>query len=179
MIINLNKTLKILSMTMIVALSGCGYSIGTSMMHPQIKSIAIAPVTNDTVTYNVSALVRGMLCETFNVDGSVKLKDMSKADCILYCRVTQIVVNQVTRGGNRNHGSDDDDFRTGEWKVTITAEITVIIPGRKEPLLPVRNVTGSAFYQIQADPTTNRRYGIEQAGYDMSKKIVVAVTQAW
>ena len=30
-------------------LSGCGYRIG-SLMHPQINSIAIAPVVNETVS---------------------------------------------------------------------------------------------------------------------------------
>ena len=179
MTFNFKRALQILSLSAVVALSGCGYKIGTSLMHPQIKSIAVAPVTNDTVTYNAAALVRGMLCEAFTVDGSLKLKDMSKADCILYCRVTQVKVNQVVRSDSGSKGSDNDDYRTGEWRVTVSAEYTVIIPGRKEPLIPLRKVRGSAFYQIQADPSTNRRYGVQQAGYDLSKKIVVAITEAW
>ena len=177
--VNPKNILILFSICLVVALPGCGYRIGTSMMHPQIKSIAVAPVVNDTTVYNASALLRGMMCETFNVDGSLKLEDMSKADCIIYCRLVDVKVNQVTRGRNNNNNDDDDDFRSGEWRVTLTAEITVIIPGRKEPLLPIRKVTGSDFYQIQADPTTNRRYGIQQAGYDMAKKIAVDVTEAW
>lgn len=167
----------LVSVAMIVALSGCGYNIGYTTMHPDIKSIAIAPVTNDTVVYNASSLVRGMLCEAFNVDGSMKLEDMTKADCIVYCRITQATFSEVTRGSSRRY--EDDDFRTGEWQANLTAEFCVIIPGRKEPLVPLRSVTGSAYYQIQADPTTNRMYGIQQAGYDMAKKIVTSITEAW
>ena len=75
--------------------TGCGYRVG-SLMHPQIKSIAIAPVTNDTMMYNVAAQMRGLLAECFQSDGSLKLVNEGTADCILYAKVTSATFSQVS-----------------------------------------------------------------------------------
>ena len=58
-----------LSTLLLLALffSGCGYRIG-NLGHPQLKSVAIAPVVNDTLAYNASAEMRGQLAERFQVD---------------------------------------------------------------------------------------------------------------
>ena len=52
--------------------TSCGYQVG-SMMHPQIQSIAVADVKNDTKEPYVSSVMRGNLAEQFQVDGSLKL----------------------------------------------------------------------------------------------------------
>ena len=66
-------------------ISGCGYRVG-SLMHPQIKSIAIAPVSNDTMLYNVSAQMRGALAECFQTDGSLKVAGEGTVDCAVGSR---------------------------------------------------------------------------------------------
>ena len=90
----------LVSVGAIVSISGCGYNIGYTSMHPDIKSIAIAPVKNNTVVYNAASLVRGMLCEAFNVDGSMKQSDMpdrSSASWPLYVIIEEIfyVITEV------------------------------------------------------------------------------------
>ena len=62
---------------------GCGYRFGT-MGHPQIKTIAIAAVKNDTTVYNLSAIMRNVLVEQFMLDGTLKVVSEKKADCILF-----------------------------------------------------------------------------------------------
>ena len=61
--------------------AGCGYKFG-STMHPQITSVAVAPVTNETLSYNASAVLRQKLTELFTTDGSLKLKSIGNADTI-------------------------------------------------------------------------------------------------
>ena len=46
--------------------TSCGYQVG-SMMHPQIQSIAVADVKNDTKEPYVSSVMRGNLAEQFQV----------------------------------------------------------------------------------------------------------------
>ena len=153
--------------------SGCGYRIG-SLMHPQINSIAIAPVTNETVAYNLAPQVRGLLCEVFQQDGSLQLRRESNADCILYARITKIGFSSVTTSSIY----DDDNFVPSEWKVNVTIEYSVVIPGELKPLSK-GTTTGSATFMTGSDMETGRTNGIRLAAYDASKKIVHRVTEGW
>ena len=153
---------------------GCGYRIG-SLMHPQIHSIAIAPVTNETVAYNVGPQVRALLCETFQQDGSLQLKREGNADCILYARVISIGFSQSAWSSNY----DDESYIPTEWRVTVTIEYSVVIPGELTPLIPARNVSGSTTFMTGADMETGRMSGIRQAAFEAAKQIVHQVTEGW
>ena len=154
-------------------LSGCGYRIG-SLMHPQINSIAIAPVVNETVSYNVAPQVRSLLCEAFQQDGSLQLKRESNADCILYARVTKIKFKESTWSSTYN----DDLYVPIEWTAEIGIEYTVVVPGELKPLFK-NKVSGNAKVMTGADMETGRVNGIRQAAYDAAKHIVHEVTEGW
>ena len=156
-----------------LALCGCGYRIG-SLMHPQIQSIAIAPVTNETVAYNLGPQVRGLLCETFQQDGSLQLRRESNADCILYARVTAVKFSNSTWSS----AHDEENYVPTEWKVSVTLEYSVVIPGDLNPLSK-GTTTGSATFMTGSDMETGRTNGIRLAAYDASKKIVHRVTEGW
>ena len=155
-------------------LSGCGYRIG-SLMHPQINSIAIAPVINETVSYNIAPQVRSLLCEAFQQDGSLQLKRESNADCILYARVTNIKFKESTWSSTYN----DDLYVPIEWTADIDIEYTVVVPGELKPLFKKTKVSGNAKVMTGADMETGRVNGIRQAAYDAAKRIVDNVTEGW
>lgn len=159
---------------LICVLQGCGYHMG-SIMHPQVKTIAVAPVVNDTLAYHVAADMRGLLCEQFMLDGSLKVKSPETADCVVYAKVTNVTFAEVTEVTY----DDEENYRAKEWKVTLRAEFSVIIPGRNEPLIPRQVVSGSANFQGQADIETSRARGIRQACRDAAQKIVYATTEGW
>lgn len=92
--------LAALAAFLLVVCGGCGYRVG-SLMHPQIKTVAVAPVQNETVEYNLTAQVRNLLCERFMVDGSLKLVDEKEADCIVYARVTDVRFSRGVVGEKR------------------------------------------------------------------------------
>lgn len=60
------RVAALMMLTLLLAcVSGCGYRVG-SLMHPQIRDRSRSrPVVNETIAYNVSAEVRGLLCEAF------------------------------------------------------------------------------------------------------------------
>ena len=157
-----------------LVLCSCGYRFG-SLMHPQINSIAIAPVVNETVAYNVGPQVRGLLCEVFQQDGSLQLKRESNADCILYARVVDIKFSKSSWSSLH----DDANYVPTEWKVDLTIEYSVVIPGDLKPLVPTSKATGSATFMTGADMETGRVSGIRQAAFDAAKKVVHAVTEGW
>lgn len=155
-------------------ITGCGYHWG-SIMHPQVKSIAIAPVVNETTAYNVASDMRMMLAEQFTLDGSLELTSLETSDCILETRVLSVKFTEI----------DDDSYdasviyRPSEWRVEVEAEFRVIIPGVREPLIKPRKVTGRALFKSQADMETNRIQATRMACSEAAKLIIIYTTEAW
>ena len=148
------KKLAFLAAVIAVFLTtGCGYKVG-NLMHPQVKSIAIAPVSNDTMLYNAAALMRGALAECFQSDGSLKLTSEGTADCILYARVTKAVFHQISWENNAN--DDDDEFLPDQWQVTVTAKIMIMIPGKADPLIRETTINGSTKFVTGGDLENSR-----------------------
>ncbi|MBO4490775.1 MAG: hypothetical protein J5944_05375 [Lentisphaeria bacterium] len=162
------------SLLLCLVLSGCGYHMG-SMMHPQIKSIAISDIRNDTREPLLTATMRNQLAAAFQFDNSLALKEKDEADCILYCRIVSVDVRSI-----RESSTDADrTYRPSEFRITINAEFMVKIPGKSEPLIPLRPVSRAVNYQYNADPNVGKYYGMRQAAYDLSRLIVQYTTEAW
>jgi len=157
-----------------ILLNSCGYNIG-SIMHPQIKTIAIAPVKNDTAEPDVSAWLRQSLAEQFELDGSLKVKSIQEADCVLYARI----VNVKTEGTSFSSFDGNQTFQPAEFDVSVTVEYTVIVPSRTTPLIELREVIGETKYQVAADHFVSRRRGVQQACREAARKAVIYVTEAW
>ena len=157
----------------VMLFSGCGYKIG-NMGHPQLKSVAIAPVINDTLAYNASANLRGLLAERFQLDGTMKLTGMDKADCIVYARITKVTLQEVAASSRKG-----EDILPNQWAVTITVEYSVVIPGKQTPLIQKQQVNGKAEFMSGPDIELSRNYAMKQACFDAAKNIVSQVTESW
>ena len=173
----MNLSRSLLSAAVLFAsllLPGCGYHLG-SIAHPQIKTVAIADVKNETYEVLAAALLRDLLAERFQFDNSLKLTSLDKADCIVYARVKNVVNNNVTWRYNRK----DEDYRANEFRLTVTVEYTVRMPGRAEPLVPLTTVSGRSLYLFAHDPAIGRVSALKQALLRISNRIVSATTEAW
>ena len=159
---------------MLMTFSGCGYRVG-NLMHPQIKTVAVAPIANETLVYNLAPQLRNLLIECFQTDGSLKVVTEKQADCIVYAKVTNIRFREVA-WSKRNK---DDDFLPNQWQVTLTVSMAVMMPGRATPLLSERKISGSSYFSGSPDLETSRTYAVRQAGYEAAKKMVTQLTEAW
>lgn len=159
------------------ALSGvsCGYYHMGSMMHPQIKTIAISTIRNDTREPLLTELARTQIAARFQSDNSLKLVSKEEADCILYVRLVDV----TTSVSRYNPGYEEDEYRPAEFHLTINAEMEVLIPGRSEPLIRKRTVSGIANYQYNVDPQVGKYYGMRLASFDLGGEIVQYTTEAW
>ncbi len=152
----------------------CGYHMG-SMMHPQVKTIAIADIRNDSKEPLLTPVMRAQLAEQFQFDGSLELTDKESADCVLYCRISKVDSRSV-----RDASSDGQlTYRPAEFRATIVCNFTVIIPGRSEALIPMREVSGSGDYQYETDSQLGRLAGLKIAAFNASRLIVQYTTEAW
>ena len=155
-------------------LPGCGYHVG-NISHPQIKTVAIADVKNETYEVLASALLRSILAERFQFDNSLKLTSLDKADCIVYTRITKVTNSSVSW----NYNSKIDDYRANEYQLSVTVQYLVRMPGRADPLVPQSTTSGSSLYLFSHDPAIGRISALKQALLKVSNNIVSATTEAW
>ncbi len=155
-------------------LQGCGYHVG-SISHPQIKTVAIADVKNETYEVLASALLRSILAERFQFDNSLKLTSLEKADCIVYTRILNVSNNSISW----RYNSKIDDYRANEYQLTVTVEYLVRMPGRAKPLVQVSTTRGTSLYLFSHDPAIGRVSALKQALLRVSNNIVAATTEAW
>jgi hypothetical protein len=174
----MNAVKKVLICTAIplicLIVSGCGYHMG-SVMHPQVQTIAIAPIKNETLEEFATPCMRQALAEQFQIDNSLKLKTVEEADCVMYGRITKI----QTTGIGFDSTNNEQTYTPAEFALEITFEFTVIIPGRSKFLINTREVTGFAAYQVNADNEIARRRGIQMACRAAAEKAVVYTVEAW
>ncbi len=157
----------------VLLFNGCGYAVG-NLGHPQLESVAVAPVDNETLFYNAAAQMRGMLTECFTTDGTLKLVSMTKADCIVYAKITEVKFNSIDWSDG-----DDDEMTANEWQCSVSVSYSVILPGRAKPLVESRNVSGTTKFTSGPDLESARINGMRQAMYSAAKNIVASVTEAW
>jgi len=173
----LRRSLAVCVLVLGCALSGvsCGYYHMGSMMHPQIKTIAISTIRNDTREPLLTELARTQIAARFQTDNSLKLVSKEEADCILYVRLVSV----TTSVSRYNPGYEEDEYRPAEFHLNLSAEMEVLIPGRSEPLIRKRTVSGAANYQYNVDPQVGKYYGMRLACFDLGGEIVQYTTEAW
>ncbi|MBQ9771722.1 MAG: hypothetical protein IJW23_07850 [Lentisphaeria bacterium] len=156
--------------------AGCGYRIGVrGMMHPQIKTIAIAPVQNNTLEPLAADQLRMQLAGAFQTDGALKLKRISNADCVVYAFISS-VTNQTIDDASFDGGVT---YRPEKFRLTVTVQFKVVIPGSGTMLVKNGKAIGHADYEILADPATARASALKYACYQAAKRIVSQTTEAW
>ena len=156
--------------------AGCGYRISVrGMMHPQIKTIAIAPVQNNTLEPLASDILRMQLAGEFQRDGALKLKRLSNADCIVYA-----IITSVTNTTDSDASFDGGVTYTPEkFKLKVKVKFKVVIPGSGTMLVKDGTAEGSAIYEVLADPASNKASALKMACYHVSQSIVSQITEAW
>lgn len=90
---------RLLSGILLLA-SGCGYKIASkNRLPPDISSLAILPLTNDTSTFALEQILTRSLVHEFIQKSSFKvLRNEEGADAVLTGRLSRIRANPVTFG---------------------------------------------------------------------------------
>lgn len=167
--------LFLLACSLILITAGCGYRIGVrGMVHPQLKSVAIAPVRNNTVEPLVSDVLRMQLAGEIQRDGALKLKRLSNADCVIYMVVTS-VKNSVDENASFDGGKN---FTPAKYILNIVVQFKVVIPG-SGTVVSSGTVNGGALYEVLADPATAKASALKFACFHAAEKIVEQITEAW
>jgi hypothetical protein len=170
-----------LAVLMAGLLSGCQYRWG-SLMHPQISSMAVGQVENETREPQLAATLKNKLADKIMTDGSVKLAPIDKADAILNAKIRSISYASVASTKQRDESArqeDKDEYQTSLYRATVKVDVTVVVPGKETPLVSTRTVTGVADYNRLPDLQVARRAAYDLALRDAAVKAIAEVTEAW
>ena len=161
--------------------SGCQYHVG-SVMHPQVSSIAVGVIANDTGEPSFSSILRGQLSEQFMRDGSLRLTDVGKADAVVEGEIVKYRTRKLARSEvreDRARDEDSDAYQTVIYRAEVFVTYRVRVPGYETPLLKDVRVTGTADFSRFPDMIIPRQAAFRQALNDAALQICSSVTEGW
>lgn len=162
-------------------LSGCQYR-GGSLMHPQIKTIAVGRIENATREPQLEGLFKAKLADKIMTDGSLSLVPLEEADGILTATIRSIDFSMLAATKQRDEAAAQDkkdEYQTALYRATVTVDITVTVPGKETPLVSARTVKGVGDFNRLPDQQVARRAAYDLALRDAAVKAVAEITEAW
>ncbi len=164
---------------LLLLLSGClGYRLG-SLGNPDLKSIAVVKVRNDTDEPRLGIYAASKLRSRFVSDGTLALAGRDLADCILEARVKSYALRIAGKRRLESLDESQQIYSAAIWRIEVRVEYTLRAPGKEKPLIAPRTVTGSAEYGELIDLDVVRQAGFRQALRHAADQIVTEVTEAW
>jgi hypothetical protein len=149
--------------------------------HPQIRSLAVGTFANDTRESSAAASLRGRIAEALSKEPGIKLAQPEVADAVIEGRVVTVSQRPLVRGkrdeADVNHKADA--YQTALYRLVVTVEYEVRIPGYAKPFIEKRQITGQADMGNWPDQQVMRANALGLALADAATQIVTAVTEAW
>jgi hypothetical protein len=169
--------IRITILCTMLAASGCGvYRLG-STMDPDLGTIAIGTVANETREPMLTSYFRNEVPAMFMRDGSLQVVNGS-ADCVLQARITGYNLRQIGEEETISNDEDQRLNRTVIWGVDVNVEYEVL-RADGTAYIPTTVATGKAEFSELIDLEVVRKDGLRQAIYDAADQIVTAVTNPW
>ena len=175
----------ILSSTLLLGLiflNSClsGYTTG-NLGHPQISSVAIAPVRNLTTRPELRVSLQQRLQASVQNDGAYKLKPQSSADCTLYTVIKSFKTDGVGSSyrSDKKEGGNYKNYGTAIYRFTMEVEYTVLLPDQERPLVTLSTISGSSRFTEAGDIEVARQSAARNAATDAANQIIASITEAW
>lgn len=159
-----------------VLLSGCtqmGYNLG-SMLPPEIKTVHVPTVVNNTDEPTVEIEVTRAVIEALQLDGSLKIAGRQDADSVLRIVLTDYRIVPVAyqrTGANTT--------TTQEYRIFLTAGMVLTRASDGSVLAESTHVRGDAIFEFLGDLTSSKRVGLPIAADDLARDIVERVVEYW
>jgi hypothetical protein len=165
----------------LLAVSGCQYQWG-ALAHPQIRSLAVGTFANDTRESGATASLRGKLAEVLSKEPGITLAQPEVADAVIQGKIVAVAQHPLARAKLRDEADvkhDADAYQTVLYRMQVTVEYEVRIPGYAKPFMEKSQVIGQADMGNWPDQQIQRSSTLGLALADAATQIVAAVTEAW
>lgn len=165
----------------LAALSGCrGYRAG-SLMHPDIRSVSIGDVKNQTPHPGLSTQVRNELARELARSAAATLVRPAAADAVLHVTITESSTEAIANTQVREpvDGEESADVRQPVlYRTRVTLHGRLKLPRDGTPVVE-RSAKGYAEFDRTPEVPEARRAASEQAIRNAVQHLVSTITQAW
>ena len=165
---------------LVTIVQGCrSYQMG-SLMHPQVRSMAVGTFSNHTRDSRTSVLLRDALAEQIMQESGLLLRAEKQAEAILQGEVLRYEIRETAAAKVRDESDEDrDEYQPAVFQLTLEVAFHVILPGKDKELIRSQRETGSATFSRLPDLAVARREALRIATNNAAAKIVRSVTEAW
>jgi hypothetical protein len=169
--------LIILSLSAVIMVSGCiGYKVD-GFMHPQIKTIALGKIRNTTDQPRLSTYMKEKLKERFMQDASVKLVRLDQnPDVILTGKVRDY---KARFSGTVSQDREDEDNGLFARISNVQLIFEYEVKTKRDWDVVSNTVTGTSEFTEVIDQLEEKRNALRRAAYQVSKTVVLQITEAW
>lgn len=148
-----------------LTLACCGYSVH-ALLPPDLKTIFVQPVENQTAQPNLDVQLTTLLIQGFTRDGSLRIADLKQANIVLQCKLDGYEKLPQTYGANQ-------DITT--WRVTMQAEVSAQDEVKSQALW-----SGTVPVTIDYDAATQTEdQGIQLGLQKLTTEIIRRTLIAW
>lgn len=154
-------------------LPGCtGYRLG-SMLPPDINTVFIPTIVNDTREPNVEGDITQALVEEIQKDGSLRIvNDETIADSILNVRLIDYRLQPIDYDSLQ-------ETRANEYRLHLEAKVSLIRRATNEVIGEFPSVRGDTDFLFNGDLTTTKRNNLPRAADDLAHDIIERIVEAW
>jgi ABC-type uncharacterized transport system auxiliary subunit len=149
----------------LILVSCCGYSF-RAVLPPHLKTLAIAPIENQTIKPNLDVLLSNQLVSDFQKDGTLKITTPDKADLTLHCQISSYDKTAQAYTGAQE---------VSAWQITLGAKLTV-----NDNVKVNKMFDGPVSVQITYDPTKETEdQGVGDAITSLSAEVLRRTLISW
>jgi len=158
----IHLTFVIWLLTLLLCLSGCGYST-RSLLPSYIQKVHVKIFTNQTIKTGLDELATNSVIEAFRSGSSLRIVDENSADIVIEGKVSGYSKDPYTYTANQT---------IIEYKITIKFTIRCVDRVRNEVFWE-GDVSDWATYSVNEDE------GINQAMKKTAEKLVTTILTKW
>ena len=173
-----NLKLVLTSLLLAATFSACGYH-HESLAHPQIRSVAIGAIDNDSEDPRLGILMNEALKEAVMHDGSFRLVTVDEADVIITGHFAEIKQQGVGfhRGDTSTDKASAKTYRNDSYRSNLNFDYK--LQTRKDLLIKQTSRSESADFVESLDFQSDRREALKVACRRLAGKVVISLSEGW
>ena len=167
---------KLLLIALVLSAVSCSNYRRGSLLHPQIKTIAIVSVDSDGVDPGVERILKAKVREALVKEGSLTLTSAKSADIIL-----RLKINSYQQGGlatikQEERGDDDEEtYRSTLYRLRFGVNYKVVT--RENWDFVEGDTTTDAIFAEYLDLVVEKNEALNQAAKRAAGNIVNSITE--
>lgn len=155
----------------LLLLSSCGYRLA-SYLPPDIASIAVPILKNDTYQPGIEVPITNRIIIEFLRDGSLKIRKKRESDLLLLGRITEYARDVIA------YDSEDTDEPI-EYRLNIGLRFILKDLRTNKVLWDTTDLTGTTTYFVTGHYSKTEEEALTDATEDLAKKVVEKVVEFW